>query len=111
LSGEAGPWLSAVTMVLRTSVATYRTGLSKLELPSNTSSKANHSKTPTSRGSTERFDISGYPSITGKTSIKSVTTQTDGLGPTIKNLYTWPWVASHQDSGLPWPPKATSKPH
>lgn len=103
LSGEAGPWLSAVTMVLRTSAAPYRTGPKRLALPYNASNSANRSKTPTSSASTERCVTNGYPSITGKTSMKSETTQPDGSGPTIMNVQTWPWAASHQNSGWRWP--------
>jgi putative transposase len=72
-------------------------------LPSNTSSRVSRSRTLTLNGSTGRYATSGYRSITGKTSMKSEITQPGGSGPTIMNVQTWPWAASDQNSGWPWP--------
>ena len=62
----------------------------------------------TSSASTGLCATSGYRSTTGKTSMKSEITQRNGSGPTIMNAQTWPWAASHQNSGWPWPLSSTS---
>ncbi len=42
-------------------------------------------------------------STTSKTSMKSEITQRSGTRLTITNAETWPWAASHQNSGWQWP--------
>jgi hypothetical protein len=110
-SGEAGCWLPTVTMALRTSVASCKAEPKKLVFPSNTSSQANHRKTPTSSASTEQCDTNGYPSTTGKTSMRYETTPPDGCGTTITSDQTQPLAATRPNSGWPWPLNSTSKPH
>ena len=106
-NGEAHPRFYAVTTALNTFLRWCSNGLKAKVSRSNTSNLESRSRMLMSNALTVPSATNGWLSTSSDHWVRFKTMLQDGSGTTITSAQTWPWAASHRNSGWPWPHRST----